>query len=257
MAVGADTNGHNWQGHEKLIDSQSTTWLITNAEWQVVWLSIRTAGACVVVVAGPGVFIGWLLARRDFAGKTAVQAAVQLPLVMPPVLTGYVLLLTFGSRGWLGQWIGEVTGWRIAFSWWAAVIASAVVGLPLVVRSVRLAIEGVDPKLEQAAGVCGASPLAVLLTITLPSAWPGVLVGLMLAFVRSLGEFGATMIFAGNIQGHTRTLPLALYTAMQTPGGQAQVIRLALLAGAVSIAAVVVSEWMNRKALQAREVQPC
>jgi molybdate transport system permease protein len=222
-----------------------------------MWLSIRTALGCVVVVAGPGMLIGWLLARCTFVGKTALQAAVQLPLVMPPVLTGYLLLMLFGSRSWLGGWILQTTGWRIAFSWWAAVVASAVVGLPLVVRSVRLAIEGVDPKLEQAAGVCGASPLGVLLTITLPAAWPGVLVGLMLAFVRSLGEFGATMIFAGNIEGQTRTLPLALYTAMQTPGGQTQVVRLALLAGVVSVGAVIVSEWLNRRALAARETRPC
>jgi molybdate transport system permease protein len=227
------------------------------AEMDALVLSVKVAAACVAVVAGPGVLLGWLLARVPFPGRTWVQAAVQLPLVMPPVLVGYLLLITLGTRGWVGSYLHDVLGLRIAFTWWAAVLASAMVGLPLVVRSVRLAIEGVDRKLEQAARVCGARPLDVWCTVTLPAAWPGVLVGLMLAFVRSLGEFGATIMFAGNIEGQTRTLPLALYRAMQTPGGESAVTRIALIAVGLSVAAVLVSELLNRRTLAAREMATC
>lgn len=224
---------------------------LTAAELEALWLSTKVACLCVVATAVPGVVLGWLLARVEFRAKTWVQAAVQLPLVMPPVLIGYLLLVVFGSNGYLGGWLQQTLGIHIAFTWWAAVMASAVVSLPLVVRSVRLAIEAVDHRLEQAARVSGASAMRVWWTVTLPLAWPGVLLGLMLAFVRSLGEFGATITFAGNIAGQTRTLPLALYRAMETPGQEHVVTRIALLTVALSIVAVVVSEWLNRRAIHA------
>lgn len=230
----------------------SDTWLRA-AEWEAMLLSLRVATLCVCATLVPGIALGWLLARRRFPGRTIVEAAVQLPMVMPPVLVGYLLIVLLGREGWLGQWLNVWFGVRVAFTMWAAVIASAVVSLPLVVRSVRLAVESVDVKLEDASRVCGASPLDVLLSITLPGAWPGILMGMLLAFVRSLGEFGATIMFAGNIAGQTRTLPLALFRAMETPGASAAVTRLALAAVALSILAVVASEYLNRRFRLARE----
>ncbi len=224
------------------------------AEWEAMLLSLRVATLCVLATLGPGIALGWLLARRRFPGRTVVEAAVQLPMVMPPVLVGYLLIVLLGREGWIGQWLEGWFGVRIAFTMWAAVIASAVVSLPLVVRSVRLGIESVDTKLEDASRVCGASPVDVLLSVTLPAAWPSILMGMLLAFVRSLGEFGATIMFAGNIAGQTRTLPLALFRAMETPGASAAVTRLALAAVALSILAVLASEYLNRRFRLAREV---
>ncbi len=227
-------------------------WLLTGAEWEAMALSLRVAAWCVAATLPLGVGLGWLLARRRFPGRTVVEALVQLPMVMPPVLVGYLLILLLGREGWLGAWLDAWFGVRVAFTMWAAVIASAVVSLPLVVRSVRLAVEAVDVKLEEASRVCGASPMDVLLSVTLPAAWPGVLMGMLLAFVRSLGEFGATIMFAGNIAGQTRTLPLALFRAMETPGGSSAVARLAIAAVALSVLAVVASECLNRRALASR-----
>jgi len=227
-------------------------WL-TGAEWEAMLLSLRVASLCVVVTLVPGVVLGWILARKRFPGRAAVEAAVQLPMVMPPVLAGYLLIVLLGREGWLGHWLEAWFGVRIAFTMWAAVIASAVVSFPLMVRSVRLAVESVDVRLEEAARVCYATPLDVLMSVTLPAAWPGILMGMLLAFVRSLGEFGATIMFAGNIEGQTRTLPLALFRAMETPGASSAVTRLALAAVALSVLAVIASELLSRRYRMAQE----
>jgi molybdate transport system permease protein len=231
-----------------------SAWM-TSTEWQAMALSLQVAAMCVAVTLVPGVACGWLLARRRFPGKLILEVAVQLPMVMPPVLVGYLLIVLLGRGGWIGAWLDAWFGVRIAFTLWAAVLASAVVSLPLMVRSVRLAVESLDAGLEQAARTCGASPVDVLLSTVMPAAWPGILTGMVLAFMRSLGEFGATILFAGNIEGQTRTLPLALFRAMETPGASASVTRLALAAVALSVLAVLVSEYLNRRALAAREAR--
>jgi molybdate transport system permease protein len=211
------------------------------------WLSVKVALVCVAVVAVPGVLVGWLLARKRFAGKAVVDAVVHAPLVMPPVVTGYLLLVVLGSGGPSGRWLANATGVSLAFTWVAAVLAAAVVSFPLLVRSVRVAVELVDRRIEQAGATLGASPGRVLLTVTLPLALPGVLGGLVLAFARSMGEFGATATFAGNIAGQTRTLPLATFTAVQTPGGDRTAMTLAGISVAISIAALVASEVVTRR----------
>lgn len=215
-------------------------------EWAAVVLSLRVATVCVAVTLVPGVTAGWLLARVRFPGKAIVDACLHLPLVLPPVVVGYILLLLLSPRGMVGGWLGNV-GVSVAFTWWAAVLASAVMGFPLLVRAVRLTIELVDVRLEQAARTLGASPWRVWWTVTLPLAMPGVLTGAVLAFARSLGEFGATVMFAGNIEGETRTLPLALYTYTQVPGGDGAAMRLAMLSILLAFAALLASEWLARR----------
>ena len=216
-------------------------------EWVVLGLSARVAFCCAVAVSIPGIACGWLLARTRFPGKSLVDALLHAPLVMPPVVTGYLLLVLLGRRGLFGQFLFNHFGMTFAFTWKAAVIASAVMAFPLMVRAVRIAIEMADPKLEAAARCLGASPLRTFLTITLPLARPGIITGLVLAFARSLGEFGATIVFAGNIQGETRTLPLAVYSYMQSSGGDAAALRLVLVSILLSLGALVVSEIMSRR----------
>lgn len=215
---------------------------MTDAEWSALRLSAIVAMWAVVVSAIPGIAIGWLLARKRFPGKALLDAVVHVPLVLPPVVTGYLLLV--GS-----VWLGERFGVQVAFSRTAAVIAAAVMGFPLLVRAVRLGIELVDRRLEDAARTLGGGPVRVLLTITLPLALPGIITGLVLAFARSLGEFGATITFAGNIPDQTRTLPLALYTLTQTPGADARgpALRLVLIALAFSLGALLISEVLARR----------
>jgi len=221
-------------------------WL-SHEEWVVLGLSARVAICCAAAVAIPGIACGWLLARTRFPGKTLVDAILHAPLVMPPVVTGYLLLVVLGRRGIVGEALYSHFGISLAFTWLAAVVASAVMAFPLMIRSVRIAIEMADPKLEAAAQCLGASPLRTFLTITLPLARPGIITGLVLAFARSLGEFGATIVFAGNIQGETRTLPLAVYSFMQSPGGDASAFRLVLISILLSLGALVVSEFMSRR----------
>ncbi len=220
---------------------------LTLEEWVVLGLSAKVAIGCAAVVAIPGIACGWLLARTRFRGKTLVDAILHAPLVMPPVVTGYLLLMLLGRKGLLGEVLSRYFGLTTAFTWKAAVIASAVMGFPLMVRAVRIAMEMADPKLEAAARTLGASPLRTFMTITLPLARPGIITGLVLAFARSLGEFGATIVFAGNIQGETRTLPLAVYNYMQIPGGDAAAFRLVLISILLSLGALVVSEFMSRR----------
>jgi molybdate transport system permease protein len=220
---------------------------MTEAEWTALRLSVIVAIGAVAVSAVPGVLLGWLLARRDFRGKAVLDAVVHLPLVLPPVVIGYLLLLTLGRNGALGGWLHDAFGLDVAFTRGAAVLASAVMGFPLLVRAARLGIELVDRRVEDAARTLGASPRRVLLSVTLPLAMPGILTGLVLAFARSLGEFGATITFAGNIEGASRTLPLALFTFTQTPGGDAPALRLVIISVALSFVALLASEVLARR----------
>ena len=215
-------------------------------EWQVLGLSLRVALCCVLVSLLPAVGFGWLLARREFPLKIVLDGLCHLPLVLPPVVTGYLLLLLFGRRGAFGPLL-EAIGLQLAFDWKGAVLASAVVGFPLMLRAVRLGIESVDPRLESAARPLGASRLRAFATITLRLALPGLLVGSLLTFARSLGEFGATITFAANIAGQTRTLPAAVYTYLNQPGGEARAIGLVVLSIALSLVALIASEWSARR----------
>jgi molybdate transport system permease protein len=222
-------------------------WWLSPEEWVVLGISARVAVCCTAAVAIPGIACGWLLARVRFPGKSLADAVLHAPLVMPPVVTGYLLLRLLGRRGLLGEVLYTHFGFSLAFTWKAAVVASAVMGFPLMVRAVRIAMQMADPKLEAAARCLGAGPLRTFLTVTLPLARPGIITGLVLAFARSLGEFGATIVFAGNIQGETRTLPLAVYSYMQSPGGDAAALRLVLVSILLSLGALVLSELMSRR----------
>lgn len=221
--------------------------MLTAEEWSALLLSLRVALWCVAIMLLPGLGCAWLLARTNFFGKSLIDAIIHLPLVLPPVVVGYLLLLALGRRGWVGRWLHEWWGIEIAFTWKAAAIASAVMGFPLLVRAARLGIELIDFRLEQAARTLGSSPLRVFLTITLPLALPGILAGIILAFARSLGEFGATITFAGNITGESRTLPVAIYTYTQLPAGDAPAIRLVIISIVLSLAAMIASEWLARR----------
>lgn len=220
---------------------------LTPEEWEALGLSLRVGLCCVLFSLPPGVLLAWLLARRQFRGKLLLDGLCHLPLVLPPVVTGYLLLVVFGRRGAVGGFLQDTLGLTLAFNWKGAVLASAVVGFPLLLRAVRLAIEGVDPRLEQVARTLGAGRLRVFFTITLRLALPGVLVGALLSFARSLGEFGATITFAANIAGQTRTLPSAIFTYLNQPGGEEGAARLSLVAIALSLAALVASEWLARR----------
>ncbi|WP_088341763.1 molybdate ABC transporter permease subunit [Robiginitalea sediminis] len=224
------------------------TWIgFTSAEWQAIGLSVKVALACTLVTVPLAIAAGYLLARRRFWGKSVVESLFHLPLVMPPVTTGFLLLLLLGSRSPLGEWLESVFGIRIAFSYAAAVIAAAVVSFPLAVRAVRTAMEMVDPGLEEASRLLGASRLKTFFRITIPLALPGILSGAILSFARSLGEFGATITFAGNIAGETQTLPLAIYALMQVPGKEEATLRLVLVSVVISLAAMLLSEWYLQK----------
>jgi len=220
---------------------------VTHAETGALLLSLRVAVVATAVAVPPGVALAWLLARRRFFGRALLDAVVHAPLVVPPVVVGYLLLVLLGPAAPLGGWLREALGIELAFTWRAAALASAVMGFPLLVRAVRLTMELADPRVEEAARTLGAGPARVFLTVTLPLALPGVLGGAVLCFARSLGEFGATIAFAGNIAGETRTLPLAVYSEMQLPGGDAAALRLALIAVALSLLALLGSEWMARR----------
>lgn len=216
---------------------------ISATEWAALWLSAKVAVGAVAAVLLPGIFLGWLLARKNFRGKLLVESLIYAPMVMPPVVTGYLLLLLFGRNGVIGRWLNL----QLTFTWQGAALAAAVMALPLMVRAVRLAIELVDRRYEEAASVLGYSPWQVWMQITLPLARSGILAGLLMAFARSLGEFGATMTFAGNIEGVTQTLPLAIYSALQMPGGEAAAARLAGLSLVLSFGALGASQWLVQK----------
>lgn len=216
-------------------------------EVTAIRLSLRVALWAVAASLPAGIAVAVLLARGRFWGKTALEGLVYLPLVLPPVVTGYVLLLVFGRRGVLGAFLADTFGIVFAFRWTGAALASAVMGFPLLVRAVRLSVEAVDGKLEAAAGTLGAGPGWVFVTVTLPLMAPGILAGAVLAFARSLGEFGATITFVSNIPGETQTLPSAIYMFTQVPGGDAGALRLSLIAIAISMLALVAAEVLGRR----------
>jgi len=220
---------------------------LTPEEASALWLSIKVGLWCTVIIAGPGVLMGWLLARTRFTGKALIDGLIHLPLVLPPVVPGYILLLLLGKQGVIGKWLYEVWGITLVFTWKGAVIASALMAFPLMVRAVSLSMSLVEPRLEAAARTLGAGPLRVFLTITLPLAMPGIMTGLILAFARSLGEFGATVTFVGNVAGETRTLPLAIYTYTQIPGADGTALRLVVLCLLLALGALLVSEIAARR----------
>ncbi len=221
---------------------------LSPAEIQALLLSVKVAVFCTLVICVPGVAIAWLLAKKSFLGKSLLDGLVHLPLVLPPVIPGFLLLLLLGNQGLIGKWLQTTFGISIAFTWVGAVLASTVMGFPLMVRSARLAISQVDSGLEAAAQSLGAHPLRVFFTVTLPLAMPGIVTGLILAFSRSLGEFGATITFVGNIEGETRTLPLAIYTYTQLPGGDATAMRLVIISMTIALGALMLSEILERRA---------
>jgi molybdate transport system permease protein len=216
-------------------------------EVTAIRLSLRVALWAVAASLPAGIAVAVLLARGRFWGKTALEGLVYLPLVLPPVVTGYALLLVFGRRGVLGAFLADTFGVVFAFRWTGAALASAVMGFPLLVRAVRLSVEAVDRRLEAAAGTLGAGPGWVFVTVTLPLMAPGILAGAVLAFARSLGEFGATITFVSNIPGETQTLPSAIYMFTQVPGGDSGALRLSLIAIAISMLALVAAEVLGRR----------
>lgn len=220
--------------------------MLTDYEWQVLLLSLKIAAMAIVFSLPIAIFSAWLLARCQFWGKSLFDSIIHLPLVLPPVALGYLLLMTMGRRGVIGQWLYDTLGISFSFNWKGAALASAIVAFPLVVRSIRLAIESIDTRLENVARTLGANKLRVFFTITLPLAFPGILMGVVLGFARCLGEFGATITFVSNIQGETRTIPLAMYTLLQVPNGEQAAMRLCVISIVLSLIALIASEWLNR-----------
>jgi molybdate transport system permease protein len=214
----------------------------TPFEIEAMRLSLLVAGWAVIFSLPFGVLAAWILARLEFPGKPIVDGLIHLPLVLPPVVTGYLLLVILGRKGIVGGWLFDTFGTTLAFHWKGAALASALMAFPLLVRAVRLSIEAVDQGLEAAARTMGAGPLRVFFTVTLPLMMPGVIAGVILAFARSLGEFGATITFVSNIPGKTQTLPLAIYTLTQVPDGEPAAMKLCLIAAGFSIAALVASD---------------
>lgn len=218
------------------------------ADISIIVLSLKVSLVGVAVSLPIAMGVAWLLARKQFTGKLLFDAIVNLPLVLPPVVIGFALLMLFSRNGPLGALLAQWLGISIAFKWTGAAVASAIMGFPLMVRAIRLSFAAIDPKLESAARTLGATKLRVFATITLPLATNGIITGTLLAFARSLGEFGATITFVSNIPGETQTLPLAIYTYTQVPGGEAEALKLCIIAVLLSIAALAASEWLTRRA---------
>jgi molybdate transport system permease protein len=223
-------------------------WSLSPAETEALLLSLKVAFWSAAASLPVGVALAWLLSRTSFPGKVVLDAVVHLPLVLPPVVVGYFLLVLFGRRGPIGALLDEYLGITLAFRWTGAALACAVMGLPLLVRAARQSLDAVDRGLEAAAATLGASPFLVFATVTLPLIAPGIVTGMLLSFARSLGEFGATITFVSNIPGETQTLPLAIYTFTQVPGGDAQALRLCLISIVLSLAALMASEVLLRRA---------
>jgi molybdate transport system permease protein len=223
---------------------------ISPEEWTAILLSVRVAVIATLISTPIGIGVAWLLARRDFWGKPIIDAIIYLPLVLPPVVTGYLLLLLFGKRGILGAWLAEHLGIVFAFRWTGAALACGVMSFPLLVRPIRLSIEAVDRRLEQASSTLGASPWKVFATVTLPLALPGVLAGMVLGFAKAIGEFGATITFVSNIPGETQTISSAIYSLIQTPDGDAAASRLVMISIGIAVLALIASEWFARRATQ-------
>jgi molybdate transport system permease protein len=217
-------------------------------DWTAVQLSLRIAAVSTVVALPFGVAIAYLLARKSFWGKSLLDAVVHLPLVLPPVVTGYLLLIAFGRKAPVGAFLAEHFGIVFSFRWTGAALACGIMAFPLMVRAIRLSIEAIDRRLEDAAATLGANRTWLFLTVTLPLALPGVIAGMMLAFARALGEFGATITFVSNIPGETQTISAAIYTLTQVPGGDRAALSLVIVAVIISLAALVASEWFARRA---------
>ena len=223
-----------------------SAWL-SPEEWSAVTLSLKVATAAMAGSLVPGIAVAMLLARGRFPGRQALDALVHLPLVLPPVVVGYLLLLIFGRRAPVGAFLAEHVGLVFSFRWTGAALACAVMGFPLLVRAVRLSIEAVDRRLEKAGETLGAHPAWVFFLVTLPLILPGILAGMVLSFAKAMGEFGATITFVSNIPGETQTLPTAIYALTQVPGGEAGALRLTLISVALSMAALWASEWLARR----------
>ena len=222
-----------------------TDWL-TPEEWRAVALSLRVSFWATLISLPFGITVAYVLARYRFRGHQLLNGLVHLPLILPPVVTGYLLLLTFGRKGTVGAFLDQTFGLVFAFRWTGAALAAAVMAFPLMVRAIRMAIEAVDPRLEAAAGTLGASRPWVFVTVTLPLILPGIIAGAILAFAKAMGEFGATITFVGNIPGQTQTLPSAIYAYLQVPGGDGAAFRLVLAAIAIAMLALLLSEWVGR-----------
>src|SRR6266704_5621181 len=219
-------------------------------EWTAVRLSVRVATVAMFASLPIGIGIAYLLARYKFPGKSILDGIVLLPLILPPVVTGYLLLLTFGRRGLVGAWLADHLGIVFAFRWTGAALACGIMSFPLLVRPIRLSIEAVDRRLEQAAGTLGAAPWRVFTTVTLPLALPGVLAGMVLGFAKAIGEFGATITFVSNIPGETQTISSAIYSLIQTPDGDTAALRLVIVSIVIAMSALIASEWFARRATQ-------
>lgn len=223
-----------------------TGWL-GPAEWQAVQLSVKVSFWATLASLPPGILTAYALARWDFPGKQVLNGLVHLPLILPPVVTGYLLLLAFGRRGVVGQVLDQWFGLVLSFRWTGAALAAAVMAFPLMVRAIWLAIEAVDPKLEAAAGTLGAARPWVFVTVTLPLILPGIIAGAILAFAKAMGEFGATITFVSNIPGQTQTIPSAIHSFLQVPGGEDAAVRLVIIAVGIAMAALLVSELVARR----------
>ena len=218
----------------------------TPAEWQAIALSLKVALVATLTALPIGVFIAYALARWRFAGRQVLNIIVHIPLVLPPVVTGYLLLLTFGTRAPLGEALADI-GIVFAFRWTGAALAAGIMGFPLMVRAIRLSLDAVDPKLEEAAATLGASRFWIFVTVTLPLCLPGILAGATLGFAKALGEFGATITFVSNIPGQTQTVPSAIHALLQVPGGEAGALRLVTVCIILAVGALIVSEWLARR----------
>ncbi len=222
--------------------------MLTDAEWQVLVLSAQVGLCATFLCLLPGVFFGWLLARKEFVAKPVLEAALFMPMVLPPTVPGYLLLVVFGSQGVVGQWLKTHFNIEFAFNWKGAVLASAVIAFPLMVQAAKLSVQMIDRRLELAASTLGAGPIKVWYTVTLPLMLPGILIGSIMVFSRSLGEFGATITFVGNIAGETRTLPLAIYSATHQMDGDAMALRLILICLALAFFSLLLSNILTHRA---------
>ena len=230
--------------------------MLTPAEQEALWLSVTVSGTAVISVLPLTIVIAWILVRCRFPGRLVLDSMVHLPLVLPPVVIGYLLLVLLGTQGIIGSWLLDIFDIRLIFTWQGAAVSTAVVAFPLMVRSIRLSLEAIDPNLEIIARTLGASRLDALCTITLPLMIPGILAGVSIGFSSGLGAFGAVITFVSNIPGETRTIPLAIYTALQIPGGEMAAARLTLLSVSLAIITLGLSEWLNRVTRQ-WVGQPC
>lgn len=230
-------------------------WTLSAEEWTAVALSVKVATVAMLVSLPLGIVAAMALARGQFAGKAVLDGIVHLPLILPPVVTGYLLLIAFGRKGPVGAFLHDTFGVVLSFRWTGAALACAVMGFPLMVRVIRVSIEAVDRRLEQAAGTLGASPMWVFATVTLPLIAPGVIGGAILAFAKAMGEFGATITFVSNIPGQTQTLPSAIYSYTQVPGGDGPALRLTVISIGISFAALLASEWLVRRMNRRLDIQ--